>query len=269
MKLLEADRLIKPGRALFSAVGLKRCYDPKPGPLVITKAEFAEAVRLEPQIHDVIGEFLDGKREGADLPKVDLAETEELLFRELDPQTTEDKLAQFKGHPGGDDFAAIAGAAKNYLKYKIPRRLRKVPAFGQQPINATPSRAELIAFRRHLATAENPVWAMQNLLAATLGRDHLEALQTVWPDALAAAQLAARTGLAERLEKDPAHQLPRRIARQLAVLLGEPSVPDDFVQLLQESFAGEEKDPQAGQKQPTPTPDDRLETIVQKNAAQR
>lgn len=265
IRLGDKDRLIKPGRALFSVVGLRRAFDPEP--LHITKAQVEQAVKLEPRIHEAIAEFLAGKRESIELPKIDFAQVADLLFHELDPATTETKLAQFKGDEGGDDLAATATAARNYLQTKLPRRMRRAQPF-TDPKPAQPSTAEIITFRRHLAAVEDPAWAIRQLLAATLGREHIEALKAVWPDALESARRAAMVAIADQ-KKAPGYVMPRRIARQLGVLLEEPGLPDGFVDLLQQTFANEQKE-QSQRPAPTPTPDgSHLETIVQQNSAQR
>jgi len=259
------ERKIKPGRAVFTVVGLARVY--KPGPVVITKAEFAEAVKFEPQIYEIIDQFLDGKREGAPLPKYDHDEIEEIIEREINPDDADENLAQFRNHPEGEEFAAVAGAAREYLRTQIPRRLRTLPAFGRKPEPPKPSTAERLIFRRHVATVEKPLWALKNLLAGTLVRDHLDALEVVWPDVLEVARLAAENGIADRVDKNPDWAMPRRIARQLAVLKGEPIAPPDFVRDLQAQFAKEQQIASESQRNAGPPPkDEKLETIVQRVA---
>jgi hypothetical protein len=261
------QRLIKGGRALFAVVGMKRSFAETTDPLRITQGNFEQAAKLEPELHQIVGEFLDGEREPADLPDFDLKDTEELLFRDLTHEAAESKLLPFRGSEIGDDFAAAATSARDYLQAKLPRRMRSIRTFGQTQEQAPPSRGELLTFRKHLATVEKPAWAVRNLLAATLGRDHIEALHAVWSDVLDVVRLAAETGIAERLEKDPDFKLSRRVARQLAVLLEEPSMPDDFVRDLQAMFANE---PQAPAPRPTPQKpaDEKYQTVVQRNAEQ-
>lgn len=267
IKVQDQYRQIKPGRALFAAVGLKRIY--MPGLLVITKVDYAKAAKLETEIYKVINRFIDGEREGAPLPTdYDHDTTTEMILRELSPEEVTENLAQFHGHEGGDDFAGIATIARQFLQTKIPRRIRQIETFGRIPPPVQPSRSELITFRRQLVTVENPLWAMQNLLAATLGRDHIETLQVVWEDALQAAQTAAQIRILEKITADPKYVVPRRIARQLSVLLGKPDVPDAFVQDLQKLFVREVK--QAAQAaEPAPEMDDRLQTTVQRTADHR
>jgi hypothetical protein len=140
--------------------------------------------------------------------------------------------------------------------------------FGVNPPPVQPSRAELIQFQKQLATVEDPRWAVRNLLAATLGRDHIEALQMVWDGVLKAAQRAAQLRILDKVTADPKYVLPRRIARQLSVLFGAPDVPDAFVKDLQKLFTKEQA--QAAQaSEPAPETDDRLQTTVQRTADRR
>lgn len=268
MRLDPSKRLITPGRAVFSAIGLRPVYGMGAGPLNITKEKIQEAAKLEPRLHDAVYEFLDGKRDADPLPPCDLEETKELLFRELLPEERERNLAPFQGGAAGDDFAKVATDARLYLQSKVPRRLQQLQQIGTAKKNAVPSKAELLTFRRHLATVEKPLWAVRQLLAAMLTREHIQALRSVWPDVLATVQAAAESGVGDKLEKDPAYLTPRRIARQLAVLLEKPSMPSDFVAMLQNTFVGEQQAAQEREEAST-KPDDRLETTVQRVADQR
>jgi hypothetical protein len=144
MKLAEADRLIKPGRALFSVVGLKRTLGP--AVLSITKAEFAEAAKLEPTLYGAVFEFLDEKRDFEPAPPVDIEEITHLLTRQIAPENATDNLRQFNGHPGGEDLGAIVTAAKLYLTGKLPQRLRTVKGFGG-PLPTAITKAEMLKLR--------------------------------------------------------------------------------------------------------------------------
>lgn len=262
MKLLDEARIIKPGRALFAVIGIGRIFGAKP--LTVHKQDLDASVKIEPAIHDAIEAFLDGKREADPLPPFDFAATKDLLTRVVPANQAAKNLDQFRGHPGGDEFANIADTARAYLFEKIPRRLQpQKPTFGIPPRDPVPARSELLIFRSFVSAAENPVWAIRQLLAATLSRDHIEALQRVWPDALNVAMTAAQNGIADRLEKDAGYRLPRRIARQLSVLLAVPDVPGPLVAFLQQTFAI----PEASPEKPTPPdsrPDDSLKTPLQK-----
>ena len=264
MQLRDGERKIKPGRALFGVVGLKRVYSEKP--IKITQEQLKAATKIEPAIYDTIHDFFTGKREFSPLPKYDDAETADLIFKQLTAVDAENNLAQFKGDPGGDEFAVIATAARNYLQGVIPRRFERTTGFGA-PVKATASTAERLAFARQLATVEQPVWAIQQLLSATLTRNHIDALTAVWPDVLEAAQTAADKEIADRLGKDEFYRPARRVARQLAVLLGRPDMPNDFVQALQQEFVRANEDAKAQAKAAAdPKPDDKLKTNVQRIA---
>lgn len=246
MKIPDEVRKIKVGRALFATVGFRRVYSP--GKLRITQKDFLNAVKLEPQLYDIVESFLDGDRDNGAMPEYDHEATKKLLYQQMAPQDALDNLRQFKGHPSGDEFANAATVALKHLQAKIPARMR-TPRLGMPAEQAQPSRAELITFRRHVATIEDPTWAVKQLLSATLGRDHIEALSIVWPDVLEAVAEAAKQGIAKRVLKDPAYRTTRRIARQLSVLLNTPDLPQPFVRLLQATFAREAE--QAANAQPT------------------
>ena len=255
------QRQIKPGRAILATIGMRRVL--APGPVKIREPEFDRSVELEPKLHAVIGAFLDGKREAVPFPAYDHADVEAMLFRVLNDEDITAKLAQFRGHPGGEDFISAADQAARFLKTKMPRRMRSTFT-GPQPVR--PSTAELFTWRRYLETVGNPLWAVRNLLAATLGREHIEALAAVWPDVLGAVRAAAENGIADRLEQDPRFTLTRRQIRQLAVLLEkDPTAPRALVAALQQTFAAEAKAAQNTQDAATP-PDDKLKTPVQRVA---
>lgn len=269
-RLADEDRLIPIGHALFAVVGFKRVYTP--GLLRITRADFVAAVKLEPKLYDIVEDFLDGKRDDGEMPPYDHEETSKLLHQQITLEDAANNLTQFQGHPSGDEFAMVATLARQHLAAKIPARMR-LPRLGIPAEPAQPSRAELITFRRHVATIEDPAWAVRQLLSATLGRDHIEALRLVWTDVLEVVGKAAMEGCAARLAKDPTYRTSRRVARQLAVLLGKSELDAGFVRDLQATFAREAA--AAAQAQPpapraTPAPmDDSNQTIVQRIADQR
>jgi hypothetical protein len=272
MNLADDQRIIPAGRALFYAVGLRKIYEP--GELRITKADLTKAAKLEPQLHKIVREFIDGSRETVPLPTEDYEDTEEILFKKLTAKDIEDNLVQFRGHPSWDDFATIATHAREYLQAKLPRRVRSTEDPRQTLTWRVPqavplSRGERLAFRKHLATVQDPTWAVRNLLAATLGREHIEGLTAVWPDVLQTVQAAAETKIADEVTKNPKFTLSRRVARQLGVLLDRPSVPNTFVQALQAEFAREAEQIAAAKAREAamkPTDHSKLQTSVQRVA---
>lgn len=260
-KLTEDQRQLKPGRALFGITGLRRVL--APGALKVTRAEFDKAVKLEPQIWETIYQFLDGETDVVPLPPYDHQDVLTLLTKTLDEQEMEDNLAQFRGHPGGDDFIAAANIAAEYLRTKLPRRMRMT---WTGPREVVPSREELYPFRRALEAAGNPLWAIRQLLAGTLGREHVDALAAVWPDVLQVARTAYENAKADHMEQNPQWQPGRRQGRQLAVLLqSDPATPPDLVAELQAAFAAEARD-QKRAKDAQEAKERDLETTVQKTA---
>lgn len=260
--LSEDDRLIRPGRAIFATVGLRRVL--APGAIKITQDEFARAVKLEAELWATVYRFMSGEREVVSLPEYDHEEASRLLAASLDEPAIREDLAQFKGHPGGDDFIAAASQAAMFLRPKIPRRVR---ATWGSPRPVPPGRTELMRWRRVLETVGGPLWAVRQLLAGTLGRDHIEALAAVWPDVLDVVRKAAENARGDLLEEDVAWQPSRRVARQLVVLLGkDPAESPGLVKAMQAAFAQEAKE-QAEQRAAVEKQDNRLETPVQRVAA--
>jgi hypothetical protein len=233
-------RQIKAGRAILAAVGLRRVLTP--GPIEITKDDFRRAVALEQDLRSVVYRFVAGEQEPVPLPGYDHEEAARLLSRTLDAQAVEDDLAQFKDQPGGDDFIAAASMAAEYLRGRIPRRV-VVRFAGEKELPI--ARADLFRWRRSLESTGNPLWAVKQLLSATLGADHVAALAEVWPDVMAVVKRAVEEAKADRLEKDPAFAFTRRQARQLAALLGhDPETPAEVVAEMQAGFVAEAKDRQ-------------------------
>lgn len=263
-KLSDDERIIKPGRALFAATGLRRVL--APDGLKITRDDFSKAAKIEPQIKEIVESFLDDKRENVPIPPYDHDDISNLLFQTMDPEVFTEKMARFKGHPAGDDFFHAADTAVTFLRSKAPRRFRST-FVGPQPVQ--PSKSELLTWRWYLETVGDPVWAIRQLLAATLGQPNIEALAAVWPDALESARKAAENGIADRLEKNPDLSFTRRQVRQLGVLTGnDPTAPPDVVQMLQTAFAAREQKPQPPPR-PSAKPDDSMLTTVQKTANER
>lgn len=261
LPLPDQERAITPGRALFGVVGLRRVL--APGALRITKAEFDQSIKLEESLRKAVAAFMDDKRETVPLPEYDHEDVTGLLFKSLDEVALEDDLRQFRGHPSGDEFIKAASDAAAFLKTKAPRRFRMT--WGG-PKAVPPSRGELFPWRRYLETVGNPLWAIRQLLSATLGREHVEALAAVWPDALKAVRLAAENAKADKLEKDPNWQPTRRVARQLGVLLEkDQGAPADLVQAFQAAFLQERQEQQA-QKEATDATRENLETPIQRVA---
>lgn len=255
-------RQIRPGRALFAVVGLRRVL--APGSIGITKDEMAKSVKLEEALRETVYDFVAGERDVVPLPKYDHEDVAELMSQSLDEEALREDLAQFKGHPAGDDFIAAANSAALFLKPRLPRRYRET--WGS-PRPVPPSLTETMKWRRYLETVGNPLWAVRQLLAATLGREHIEALAEVWPDVLQVVREAYENARADAMTKDPAWQPSRRVARQLAVLLDkDPTAPAGLVQALQNAFAQEAKQ-QAEQRAAAEKQDNRLETSTQRLAA--
>lgn len=260
--LPDTERSINIGRALFGVVGLRRVL--APGALRITKDEFDRAIKLEPTLRQVVRDFLDDKRSVEPLPKYDHDAVTGLLFKSLDDTAIQDDLRQFKGNPTGDDFIAAASDAAAFLKTKAPRRYR-ITWGGPKPV--PPSRGELLPWRQFLETVGNPLWAVRQLLASTLGRQHVEALAAVWADVLETVRKAANEAVADKLEADPNWQPSRRVARQLAVLLEQDKgAPADLVQAFQAAFLQERKEQQAQQEAQSANSSEHLQTPVQKVA---
>lgn len=260
--LPDDERAISPGRMLFGVVGLRRVL--APGALRITKEEFDRAVKLEPELRQVVRDFLDGKTSAEPLPEYDHGDVTKLLFQSLDEAALEDDLRQFKGNPSGDDFIKAASDAATFLKTKAPRRYR-ITWGGPKAV--PPSQAELLPWRRYLETVGNPLWAIRQLLAGTLGRDHIEALSAVWPDVLSSVRRAVEIAKADKLEADSEWQPTRRVARQLAVLLEkDQGAPADLVQAFQNAFLQERKEQQAQKEAQAANSREDLQTPVQRVA---
>lgn len=238
-KIDDSKRLIKPGRALLAAVGLRRALEP--GGLKITKDDFEKSTKIEPKIVEIVNDFLDGKREPSPLPPYKHDEIEDLLFQTMSPETATEKLSRFNGHPAGDDFFAAVKNAVNFLQSKIPRRFRNTFT-GPRPVE--PSRAELMTWRWYLETVTNPLWAIGQLKSATFSGKTIEALSSEWPDVLQAATRAATQGIADRLEKDKNLSFSRWQIRQLAVLTkNDPTALPHTVQMWQNAYAQTEQPP--------------------------
>lgn len=263
MQLRDGERKISPGRALFVTVGLKKIY--APGAVRITQAMLKAATQIEPEIHDIVNQFLDGKREYEKLPDYDHDAVSAFVYRELNEHDALDNIAQFNGHPSGDGFAAVATAAREYLQMAMPKRMAVTVGFGPK-MPGKPGKAELFRFRRQFATVEDPRWAIRQLLSATFTGDIRETLAAVWPDALAGALLAAETGIANRVMKNAEWRPSRRIGLQLGILTGKPMLPSEFVLALQKEFEQGEAPPEQSSDSSTKTGED-VETPVQRIAS--
>lgn len=261
--LLRNERTIPVGRCLFAVVGLPRIL--APGVLQIRKGELEEAAMLEPRLRDVVYQFVAGETAKPDKPEpYDHDATTKLLVRTMDAQALEEDLAQFRGNPAGQDMLKAAGDAMAFLQTKMPARNR-LTWTGPKPI--LPSKAELYPWRRYLDTVSSPLTAVRQLLAMTLSREHVEALNAVWPDVLKVVRNAYENAKGDALEKDLAWQPTRRQGRILSILLeNDPTAPAELVQAFQQSFATEQKQQEQQRQAADKAPDSKLETTVQKTA---
>lgn len=140
------------------------------------------------------------------------------------PTAAQDRLAKQTAviHNAAPNTATQYGntLANNmaYLYQKMPKNMYDISIPGVQSRTFQPSDADLAKFSRTLQVAENPHSVLNELNKGTLTRDHIEALQTMYPTVYAniRAQMAQQLGQMQA-------QLPYQKRVQLGILMDLPT----------------------------------------------
>lgn len=131
--------------------------------------------------------------------------------------------------------------ATNFLQSKIPKQAVN-PGVFQRPYE--PSSLELAKFERYLQVVEQPLTALTELSQGTLTREHVEALQVVYPEIYRQIQMQVMDKVAEgKLKLSYAKKL------QLGILLNVPtdsSLQPESILQLQQSIAAQPEPPAPG-----------------------
>lgn len=141
--------------------------------------------------------------------------------------------------------------ALQFLNSKLPKPRYEVDIFGKGS-KYIPSSLELAKFERYVQAVESPLSVLDDLQAGTLTREHVEALQAVYPN------------LYERIRHQAMYeitngevQLPYNRKIQLGILLNIPadsSLTGANISALQQAFTNPEPSPQTpGQPMVKPT----------------
>ncbi len=136
-----------------------------------------------------------------------------------------------------------------FLNEKMPRPAIQQGAFIRP---WQPSTMELGKFERYLQVIESPMTVLQDLQQGTLTREHVEALQAVYPE----IYREVRMGVLNRLNTPQGQALPYAKKVQIGILLNIPadsSLAPESVMMLQQGISGQIEAEQGQQRQPQAT----------------
>lgn len=124
-----------------------------------------------------------------------------------------------------------------FLNSKLPRVAVNPGVFSRPHI---PSSLELAKFSRYLQAVEQPLSVLQELKQGTLTREHVEALQVVYPELYKEIQFRVMS----QIQEDPS-AIPYSKKVQLGILLGVPAdsslQPENLMQLQQSISMGSDQ----------------------------
>lgn len=134
-------------------------------------------------------------------------------------------------------------AALEFLDDKLPKDVNEIlgPSFMQKEFR--PSSMEIAKFERYMQIIENPLSALDELESGTLTREHVEALEKVYPS----LYVRLRSSIMDEIRNEPEMPYDKKI--QLGILMNletDISLMPENVLALQSNFA-----PQAQQESPT------------------
>lgn len=131
--------------------------------------------------------------------------------------------------------------AVNFLNSKLPKPAISAGMFQRE---WQPSSMELAKFERYVQIVEQPLTALDELKKGTLTREHVEALQAVYPEIYKEIQLQVMDKITEGKVK-----LPYAKKLQIGILLNVPAdsslQPETLLQ-LQQNLAATSEQPQEG-----------------------
>jgi hypothetical protein len=135
--------------------------------------------------------------------------------------------------------------AFDFLNEKMPKDLNEMlgPKFMQKPF--TPSSMEVSKFERYVQILEHPLSAMDELEQGTLTREHVEALEAVYPSIYSRMKVS----IMDEIRNQPTMAYDKKI--QLGILFDTPTDPSmipENILALQSNFAPQEQ----GQSAPQP-----------------
>jgi len=163
---------------------------------------------------------------------------------QTDPEKFETNLAKslFSVSRAAPETAAYmknqSVQALNFLAEKLPKDTNELlgPKFMQKEFR--PSSMELAKFDRYVQIVENPLSALEELEAGTLTREHVEALEKVYPS----LYVRMRTSIMDELRNEPSMPYDKKI--QLGILMDletDVSLVPANVLALQSNFAPQEQ----------------------------
>lgn len=135
-----------------------------------------------------------------------------------------DKLAEDTGQqtaPLRTHAPATTDALHGIAARGVQTLAGKLPAPGQrQPLDPPyqPSRAELVAYNRYHEIAESPARVLQHVAAGTITREHMDALQTIYPNLASEMRQKVMDRLAAEVSKGT--RLPHQKRLALSLFLG-------------------------------------------------
>jgi hypothetical protein len=112
--------------------------------------------------------------------------------------------------------------AVEFLYDKMPKNPYDVEVPGISGRQYKPSAAELSKFERYVQVVESPISVFNEMEAGTLTRDHVEALEAVYPAFYKKLQQEVHAKVSE-LDAKGEHSLPYKKRVQLGILFGQPT----------------------------------------------
>jgi len=137
--------------------------------------------------------------------------------------------------------------ALQFLQSKIPKNPYETIFPSGKTRDYEPSSMELAKFERYVQVVDNPLSVLQDLKAGTLTREHVEALQAVYPDLYSRIQQAVLGELKEADEADISYSKKVQIGMLLNIPTDESLLGKNIAGLQDTFTPQEEAQAQGGQ----------------------
>lgn len=252
------------GEALLSATGVTAAL--RPGPIRINAAVWGKASEVEKTIRAKLRRFVRAKdvTPPEDQPDFDFEEITDLLAGAEEETRNVENVIGLQGQAAADQYAEALGAAVGYIQAFAPAET--LPAMvGKRDMR--PSDLDVSEFRRRYQVADRPLIVLDDLQAAWLVPDQVEALKAIYPSMYDTIRRVLMEEMVLAGTEKPDFQLSYDKDQAMQVLLQTDTIDQKMHDELTRAFEAA-RERESGQKADGSPSSAREESINKKLATQ-